>query len=80
MSDNQSEGEGDFTNEAKYRQYSASVERALKSFELSTEWHDLISCLARINKVGGNINIHILSGVSVEIRLIQMIIYEAHLI
>jgi hypothetical protein len=57
MSDNQSEGEGDFTNEAKYRQYSASVERALKSFELSTEWHDLISCLARINKVhvGGSI-------------------------
>ena len=51
MSDNQSEGEGDFTNETKYKQYSASVERALKSFELSTEWHDLISCLARINKV-----------------------------
>ena len=56
MSDNQSEGEGDFTNETKYKQYSASVERVLKSFELSTEWHDLISCLARINKVGQSYN------------------------
>lgn len=51
MADTQSEEESDYRTETKYKQFSAAVERALKSFELSTEWHDLISSLARLNKV-----------------------------
>lgn len=47
-------GSGDaaeFHSELKYRQFASAVERALKSFELSSEWPDLISSLARLNKV-----------------------------
>ncbi len=51
MSEVESDGEGDFKRETKYKQFAAAVERALKSFELSTEWPDLISSLARLNKV-----------------------------
>ena len=57
MSDSPGTGSGrssgdaaDFLSEPKYRQFSAAVERALKSFELSSEWPDLISSLARLNK------------------------------
>lgn len=41
----------DFTTEAKYKQFSYEVEKALRNFELSTEWPDLISALTRLNKV-----------------------------
>ena len=51
MADNHSDGEGNFRSEYKYKQFSAAVERALKSFEVSAEWPDLISSLARLNKV-----------------------------
>ena len=37
----------DFTTEAKYKQFSYEVEKALRNFELSTEWPDLISALAK---------------------------------
>lgn len=47
----QTDADGDFTTEAKYKQFSYEVERALRSFELSTEWPDLISALTRLNKV-----------------------------
>ena len=57
MSESPTEGEGDYKAETKYKQFSAAVERALKSFELSTEWHDLISSLARLNKVACSIGI-----------------------
>lgn len=53
MAEGQSEGDGDFRTETKYKQFSAAVERALKTFEVSTEWPDLISSLARLNKVPG---------------------------
>lgn len=45
------EGEEDYRSQSKYKQFSLAVERALKVFELSTEWHDLISALAKLNKV-----------------------------
>ena len=51
MSDSQAKGENDYKSETKYKHFSASVEKALRSFEGLTEWHDLISSLARINKV-----------------------------
>ena len=49
--ENHTEGDGNYRAETKYKQYSVAVERALKSFEVSTEWPDLISSLARLNKV-----------------------------
>ena len=51
MAESSSSGDEEFKGEAKYKQFSAAVERALKGFELSSEWHDLISSLARLNKV-----------------------------
>jgi len=36
---------------SKYRQFINAVEKALKSFEYSTEWADLISALGKLNKV-----------------------------
>ncbi len=52
MSEAPSEGsEEDYRSQSKYKQFASAVERALKVFELSTEWHDLISALAKLNKV-----------------------------
>lgn len=52
MSDSQAKGEHAFKSETKYKQFSSAMEKALRTFEGLTEWHDLISSLARINKVG----------------------------
>jgi hypothetical protein len=52
MSDTQAKGGNDFKSETKYKQFSVAIEKALKTFEGLTEWHDLISSLAKINKVG----------------------------
>ena len=38
-------------DDSKYKQYTNSVEKALKSFEASNEWADLISALAKLLKV-----------------------------
>ena len=35
----------------KYKNYVNAVDKALKSFEYSSEWHDLISALSKLNKV-----------------------------
>lgn len=51
MSEAQNEGDEDFRTQSKFKQFSSAVDRALKAFELSTEWHDLISALAKLNKV-----------------------------
>lgn len=40
-----------YQNDPKYRQYAAAVEKALKSFEYTSEWADLISALGKLNKV-----------------------------
>ncbi|XP_043188734.1 protein dopey-1-like [Amphibalanus amphitrite] len=37
--------------DSKYRQYTATVDKALKSFEYTSEWADLISALGKLNKV-----------------------------
>ena len=38
-------------SDSKYRQFINAVEKALKSFEYSSEWADLISALGKLNKV-----------------------------
>lgn len=38
-------------SDAKYKQFIAAVDKSLKSFEYSSEWADLISCLGKLNKV-----------------------------
>lgn len=35
----------------KYRVYVGNVDKALKNFEYSSEWADLISALGKLNKV-----------------------------
>ncbi len=55
MSDSQAKPENDFKSETKYKHFSSAVEKALRTFEGLTEWHDLISSLARINKVCGGV-------------------------
>lgn len=39
------------TNDSKYKNYSSSIEKALKNFESSSEWADLISSLGKLKKV-----------------------------
>ena len=38
-------------SDKKYRQYMTEVERALRAFEYTSEWADLIAALGRLNKV-----------------------------
>lgn len=38
-------------SEPKYRAYMANIDKALKNFEYSSEWADLISALGKLNKV-----------------------------
>ena len=37
-------------SDSKYRNYVAAVDKALKNFEYSSEWADLISALGKLNK------------------------------
>ncbi|XP_061805554.2 protein DOP1A isoform X2 [Nerophis lumbriciformis] len=43
--------EVELLGDSKYRNYVAAVDKALKSFEYSSEWADLISALGKLNKV-----------------------------
>uniref|UniRef100_A0A8D2M009 DOP1 leucine zipper like protein A n=1 Tax=Varanus komodoensis TaxID=61221 RepID=A0A8D2M009_VARKO len=43
--------EVELLGDSKYRNYVAAVDKALKSFEYSSEWADLISSLGKLNKV-----------------------------
>lgn len=38
-------------NSSKYRAYVASVDKALKAFETTNEWADLISALGKLSRV-----------------------------
>lgn len=38
-------------SDSKYRQFINAIDKALKSFEYSSEWADLISALGKLNKV-----------------------------
>jgi hypothetical protein len=37
--------------DSKFRNYVSSIEKALKNFESSTEWADLIASLGKLKKV-----------------------------
>lgn len=43
--------ECELLNDSKYRSYITQVEKALKSFDSTSEWADLISALGKLNKV-----------------------------
>ena len=43
--------ECELLTDTKYRTYVTQVERALKAFEYTSEWADLISALGKLNKV-----------------------------
>lgn len=43
--------EFELMKQAKYRVYMQNVDKALKNFEYSSEWADLISALGKLNKV-----------------------------
>lgn len=38
-------------HDSKYRTYVSQIERALRAFENTSEWADLIASLAKLNKV-----------------------------
>lgn len=42
--------------EPKYRVYMSNIDKALKNFEYSSEWADLISALGKLNKVSRSLN------------------------
>ncbi|XP_053397950.1 protein dopey-1-like isoform X3 [Mercenaria mercenaria] len=43
--------ECELLNDSKYRSYITQIEKALKSFDSTSEWADLISALGKLNKV-----------------------------
>lgn len=43
--------EYELLNDAKYRSFVAQVDKALKGFEYTTEWADLVNALGKLNKV-----------------------------
>jgi len=43
--------ECELLTDSKYRAYVSQVERALKAFEYTSEWADLIAALGKLNKV-----------------------------
>lgn len=45
--------EQELLNDYRYRSYSSVIEKALRNFESSSEWADLISSLGKLNKVQG---------------------------
>lgn len=45
--------ERELLNDYRYRSYSSVIEKALRNFESSSEWADLISSLGKLNKVCG---------------------------
>lgn len=45
--------EQELLHDYRYKNYSSGIEKALRNFESSTEWADLISSLGKLNKVCG---------------------------
>jgi hypothetical protein len=43
--------EYDLMKQAKYRGYMSNIDKALKNFEYTSEWADLIPALGKLNKV-----------------------------
>jgi hypothetical protein len=43
--------ECELVTDSKYRSYVSQVDRALRAFEYTSEWADLISSLGKLNKV-----------------------------
>lgn len=43
--------EYELMKDSKYRMYVAAVDKALKNFEYTSEWADLIAALGKLNKV-----------------------------
>lgn len=46
--------EQELLSDYRYRSYSSVIEKALRNFESSSEWADLISSLGKLNKVPGH--------------------------
>lgn len=49
--------EYDLMKDSKYRLYVAAVDKALKNFDYTSEWADLIAALGKLNKVRKNISL-----------------------
>ncbi|KAG4078749.1 hypothetical protein HA402_015339 [Bradysia odoriphaga] len=59
--------------EPKYRVYMSNIDKALKNFEYSSEWADLISALGKLNKaISGNTQYHVIPRrIKISKRLAQ---------
>ena len=44
--------EYDLISDPKYRSFVGQVDKALKGFEYTSEWADLVNALGKLNKVG----------------------------
>lgn len=47
--------------EAKYRNYMSNIDKALRNFEYSSEWADLISALGKLSKVSHKLLVDIIT-------------------
>lgn len=59
--------EYELMKQPKYRVYMSNIDKALKNFEYSSEWADLISALGKLNKVGAITKIICFCGLDKEI-------------
>ena len=58
---NEAQNEEAFAKEGKYQKFQSVVERALKNFEVSSQWTDLVSHLSALHKVGVKLTVRCIS-------------------
>lgn len=69
-----------FTKEGKYQKFQYVVERALKNFELSSQWTDLVSHLTTLHKVWALYNTCIIELGTQIIQIVSYIHYTTSIL
>ena len=67
--------EDNLLGDPKFQRFASSIDRALKGFEVTREWHDLISCLARLHKV---FHTHYLINKSLSLLIGSLGLFSLH--
>ena len=74
----ESGSEDNLLGDPKFQRFASSIDRALKGFEVTREWHDLISCLARLHKVLYFMLTHYLINKSLSLLVGSLGLFSLH--
>lgn len=66
--------EYELLGDSKYRSYMSLVDKALKAFEYTTEWADLIAALGKLNKVSEKFKFYFNSKTKAHIHFFQVLV------